>query len=913
MFLTRLRWVFLILPFFLFVKLLPAQCFYTLNMSNSEGIDCCGAYVEVYSNEEIYGSFSCDSSLSTYTLIFQTNDTIDFVFHSGNCDSSISYSVIDHFNDTILFSIPPHNLDTFSHTINSICSSDSCIKPAALNTYNITENSAILNWSQNSADSLWNLNWGISGFVQGEENILYNVSESTYELVGLESETAYDCYVQTICDSNNLSDWLGPYTFNTNTVTDSGCYYTIYMYDSFGDGWNGAYLEVTLNDIHVGDYTVGEGEFNQDSVYSYSGALMNFIFHSGNWDSEIFFTIIDPLGDTLISSPAPEDLDNLIHTSNASCEPPTCINPSSLNANDISENSAILSWVQNSNDSIWNLNWGPSGFLQGTENIVNNLSVSSYELENLNNFTHYDFYVQTVCDSTDASVWSGPFTFVTQVQYGTCGAFIIELTDTYGDGWNDGFLDVQINGNSSENITLLEGYGPEYFFISVDSGDVVDLIYHEGGWPEENFYNVYDHSGNLVASEEGTLQSTYGLTACSNCSQPSNLIAYNIDTVSADLFWSSYTDSGGIWNLEWGISGFDLGSGNEIFDLNSLTYYLDGLSPQTEYQFYVQELCEGGFFSNWVGPYTFTTTSLPPSPGTCGMYTLVMYDTYGDGWNGGYLDVQINGNTTYTFFLEDGFGPQEFQFPVDSFDIVNLIYTTGHWDEENSYELLDNNNNLIVYQDGATNQNGSPGNTFGLFACQEEVTYSCGLFSIELYDAYGNGWNDGYLSVVIDSVLHDTMTLENGFGPAIMFFGLDSNQTLNLVYHPPIPHSQLSFLDGYRLKDSSGNIIVEEIGLDSTGPSSTYQINMCQDDISLLVEKINDYLLIYPNPAKEVLNIETNLKIERFIITNILGEIVYETTSWENHINISTFPPNVYFIRLETNDKIINKKIIVKH
>ena len=216
------------------------------------------------------------------------------------------------------------------------------------------------------------------------------------------------------------------------------------------------------------------------------------------------------------------------------------------------------------------------------------------------------------------------------------------------------------------------------------------------------------------------------------------------------------------------------------------------------------------------------------------------------------------------------------------------------------------------YSYGVDRTNEHVNSTYGLIACQEIGIYSCGVFTIELYDAYGNGWNNGYLAVLVDSVLHDTITLHGGFGPAVMSFGIDSNQTIDLVYHPPIPHSQQSYLDGCRLKDSVGNIIVEEIGLDSTGPSSTYQINICQD-ISLLSYRIDDQLLVYPNPANELLNIETNLKIDRLIMTNVLGEVVYESSDLVNHINISTFPPNLYFIRLESNGKIITKKIIVKH
>ncbi len=910
MFFRRSKSLLLLVFFLLFSNLIKAQCYYQIFLLG-DSIGWCGAYLQVNVNGENVGNFTSNTTFNTDSIHSTSLSTIDFIFHSGACDAEISYTIVSPLGDTILYDFNPENQDTFSTVSTSTCIDHNCVYPDSLGLINLTANSATLNWIQNSDDSVWNLNWGSSGFIQGEGNVISSLTNNNFQLSNLASNTSYDFYVQTVCDSNNFSQWVGPYTFATNHGNDSSCYYTIYMFDSYGDGWNSAYFEVTVNDVHVGNYSFDSGDFHVDSIYSYFGAVTNFIFHSGNWDSEIFFTIIDPLGDTLISSPAPEDLDNLTHISNSVCSPPNCINPNSLNAFGITSNSALLNWIQSTNDSIWNLNWGPSGFLLGTENYITNLYNSSYQLNDLENFTSYDFYVQTVCDSNNISNWSGPFTFTTQVQYGTCGAFLIEMTDTYGDGWNGGFIDVEINGNFTESITLIDGYGPENFYISVDSGDVVDLIYNEGGWPEENYYNVYDHNGNLIISQQGVPLSSYGLSACSQCSAPTNLNAYNVNTSSADLIWESYSDSGGIWNIEWGTAGFNLGTGNIVSDLTSIIYSLDGLSDNTEYEFYVQELCSNSFLSTWTGPFSFTTSSLPPSPGSCGLYTLVMYDSFGDGWNGGTIDIQVNGNIIQSVFVEHGSGPEIIEFSVDSLDMINLIYNEGEWDEENSYELYDQNNQLVVFEDGANSFNG-PLSTFGIIACQQIGAYSCGVFTIELYDAYGNGWNNGYLAVLIDNALHDTITLQNGFGPSVMSFGIDSNQTIDLVYHPPIPHSQQSYLDGYRLKDSIGNIIIEEIGLDSTGPNSTYQINICQD-ISSVNNKFEDRILVYPNPVNDILNIKTNLIIDRLIITNILGEVVYENHSAKNQINISNFSDNIYFIRIESRGEIITEKIVIKH
>ena len=36
----------------------------------------------------------------------------------------------------------------------------------------------------------------------------------------------------------------------------------------------------------------------------------------------------------------------------------------------------------------------------------------------------------------------------------------------------------------------------------------------------------------------------------------------------------------------------------------------------------------------------------------------------------------------------NGFGPDVFTFPVDSGDVINLIYTPGMWPEENSTSYM---------------------------------------------------------------------------------------------------------------------------------------------------------------------------------------------------------------------------------
>lgn len=78
--------------------------------------------------------------------------------------------------------------------------------------------------------------------------------------------------------------------------TNAQCHYVIDMQDSFGDGWNGASVEVDINGVYTTDFTFTNGNNSSDSILTISGDIVEFNFVSGNWDSEITFQVYDPSG-----------------------------------------------------------------------------------------------------------------------------------------------------------------------------------------------------------------------------------------------------------------------------------------------------------------------------------------------------------------------------------------------------------------------------------------------------------------------------------------------------------------------------------------------------------------------------------------------------------------------------------------
>lgn len=90
-------------------------------------------------------------------------------------------------------------------------------------------------------------------------------------------------------------------------------------------------------------------------------------------------------------------------------------------------------------------------------------------------------------------------------------------------------------------------------------------------------------------------------------------------------------------------------------------------------------------------------------------YILTLYDTYGDGWNGGYLTIQ---GINYTM---DTGSVEAFNVCVEIVDCIQVNYSEGLWTAENSWTLSDTTGELLIE---AGNESGVYGDCWGADACQ---------------------------------------------------------------------------------------------------------------------------------------------------------------------------------------------------
>lgn len=97
----------------------------------------------------------------------------------------------------------------------------------------------------------------------------------------------------------------------------------------------------------------------------------------------------------------------------------------------------------------------------------------------------------------------------------------------------------------------------------------------------------------------------FSVTNVPACPKPTVLGSYNLFPDSVDLTWVNGANDS-TWIVEYGLSGFALGSGTVINStIDSVS--IGGLMSNTTYNVYVRSFCDVADTSLWFGPYSFTT------------------------------------------------------------------------------------------------------------------------------------------------------------------------------------------------------------------------------------------------------------------------------------------------------------------
>ncbi len=295
-----------------------------------------------------------------------------------------------------------------------------------------------------------------------------------------------------------------------------------------------------------------------------------------------------------------------------------------------------------------------------------------------------------------------------------------------------------------------------------------------------------------------------------------------------------------------------------------------------------------------------------PSPeGTCGTWTLYMFDDAGDGWYESQLYVEVDGEIVS---IETGPAGNysTYEFGVDDGDIVNLYYLGyGSVSYEESYVVTDANNQEIA----ASGQSGLPVNSMGLLACPE--TPSCGYLEIVMSNEYGEGWANNTLDVYRNGSFYLSIPFYWGDEQTTMI-PAENNDEFDFIYLGGTNWDPQS--EGYVVSAPDGSILVNQ---NSSGqvPESVTDLIVCQNNAGLNEASNKESVRLFPNPANALVTIQASqfwfgATIQ---VIDAMGKDIITVKNWNGEsLDVSNFHSGIYIIELKTSEQFIQKRLVVE-
>ena len=221
------------------------------------------------------------------------------------------------------------------------------------------------------------------------------VTANTFTFTGLTAETQYSVGVRAVCAENYYSDWAittvttavhpcaVPTGLNATDVTYTGATLTWSEGEEGQSAWQVAINGANFNDtVDVATTTYTVTGLSNGTDYTFSVRAVCSATNMSPWSAPKPFTTLD-------------------------CQPVT-----NVHADNVTANSAVVSWTAPQGATNFEIEYGMNGFNQGNGIIVA-ATGTSHTLTGLSATTVYDVYVRTVCGEGVTSAWSSVVDFTT--------------------------------------------------------------------------------------------------------------------------------------------------------------------------------------------------------------------------------------------------------------------------------------------------------------------------------------------------------------------------------------------------------------------------------------------------------------------------------------------------------------------
>ncbi|MBI9037097.1 MAG: T9SS type A sorting domain-containing protein [Bacteroidales bacterium] len=157
--------------------------------------------------------------------------------------------------------------------------------------------------------------------------------------------------------------------------------------------------------------------------------------------------------------------------------------------------------------------------------------------------------------------------------------------------------------------------------------------------------------------------------------------------------------------------------------------------------------------------------------------------------------------------------------------------------------------------------------------------------------------------------INSTEAFENGlsiFGEIFKGKGFTSGNPITLKIWESSSQTLVPFKSS--MADPFGEAYMENVYPSEDALYSVYNITK----ISKVIE--NNKVIIFPNPASDKINVQSKLNMNRIVIVNSIGRIMYDRIVNNNMIDINTegFSKGVYIVKIYGDNEVNNRQVIIE-
>lgn len=421
---------------------------------------------------------------------------------------------------------------------------------------NVKETSARISWLVNLEIYYTQIEYGAQGFSINSGIRINNISNDFINLKNLTPDTDYEFYLRTICTEGS-GTWQGPFSFRTTCTIGLNIPY-IESFENPENPMECWQISYSNNNHPAANQII---VCNNEAIHGAKSFRFSSIAPGNPYDQYLISPLLDLPANTEFS---------FYYKALEGSQEIVSIGFSSNSQNPLSS----ISWISDITDA--DQNWK-----QFRTIVPEN---AKYLVIHYKSVFQYYFYIDKIRFGFPLNC-SQPIT--PHLEFVAENFAIINFTIDE----NTLFAEFGTHGFTKGQGTIINIYDSTFCLTNLNPFTQYDL------------YLVGNCEGMLIYSNPLTF-TTKGI-----CPDIQNihcaLLTYNKAVIQWDATLEYTT-----YNLEYGISGFEKGTGTLIASSHCNNITLTSLTPETTYDVYVQAFCQTyGTFSNWSEVFTFTTHS----------------------------------------------------------------------------------------------------------------------------------------------------------------------------------------------------------------------------------------------------------------------------------------------------------------